>query len=110
MQLETEEPSHGTLSPGGYPFEYPMYVNALVLADTQRSAVHETYTRALSSQHFLHKQREWEGHLLLQFNKTVIGDQTAEEVPPVHTDILKIEVLEAAVAGGMEHNQYGHYL
>lgn len=46
MELETEEPPHGTLAPLRYALEYLMDMYPLVLAYTQRGAVHETYASA----------------------------------------------------------------
>jgi hypothetical protein len=53
MQFETEEPSHGTLTPLGYTLEYFMDMYPLIPAYPQRSAVHETDACAFSQQHFL---------------------------------------------------------
>lgn len=46
MQLESKEPSHGTLASLGYTFEYFMNADPWVPAYSQRCAVYETYACA----------------------------------------------------------------
>ncbi len=55
VQLESEEPSHGTLAPLCNTLESLLNVNPLIPAYSQRSAVHETYACAFSKQHLLDK-------------------------------------------------------
>ncbi len=110
MKLETEEPAHGTLSPGGNALEHLVHMYALVLADTQGRAVHEADACTLSTEHFLHEECEGKGYILLQLHETVVGYQFAEEMAAVFADFTEIEMLEAAVARTVGHNQDGHNL
>ena len=48
--------------------------------------------------------------LLLQLNEAVVGHQPAEEMALVIADFMEIEMLEAAVARTVEHDQNCHHL
>ena len=72
VQLEAEEPAHGTLAPLGDSLEDRVYVDSLVLAYTEWCAVNETDARTLAKQHLLDKQRQGNCHITLQLHKTVV--------------------------------------
>ena len=110
MQLEAEEPSHGALPSGGNSPEHLMHVDALVLADAQRSTVHETDAGTLPAKHLLYKECKWECHVLFQFHEAVVGNQPPEEMTAMVADLMEVEVLEAAITRTVEHNQNGHDL
>ena len=72
VQLETEEPAHRALSPGGYTFEDLVYMYPLIPAHAQGCAVHKVDARTLATKNLLDKQSQWKCRLLLQFHETVI--------------------------------------
>lgn len=98
VQLEAEEPSHGTLASLSYAPEGLMDVNSLVPAHTQRCAVHETDACAFSKQRLLDEQRQRDGNLFLKFHKTVVRDNPWEEMAKMFADFLQIEMLQTAIA------------
>ena len=110
MKLETEEPAHGALPSLGNALEYLVDVYALVLAHTQRRAVHEADTGAFAQEHFLDKDGERYSSLLLQLYEAVVGDNLREQVAQVHTDLIQIEMLQASIAGIVEQYHNGHNL
>ena len=78
MQFEAKEPSHGTFASFSYTLEYFMNMYPLVLAYSQRSAVYETYARALSKQYLFDEQCQRAGHFFFKFHKTVVGNNLRE--------------------------------
>ncbi len=65
-----------------------MYVDALVLADPQRSAVNETDACTLAQQHPLDEQGKRNGHLFLQFHETIVGNQLWKQVTQMLGNML----------------------
>ncbi len=98
VQLEAEEPSHGTLASLGYALEGLMNVNPQVPAYSQGSAVHETDAYAFSKQRLFDEQRQRESHLFLKFHETAVRDNPREEMAKVLADLLQIEMLQTAIA------------
>lgn len=42
-------------------------------------------------------------HFLLYLNKTVVGDDLGKQMPEINAYLILIEMLQAAIAGGVEH-------
>ena len=72
MQLETKEPSHGTLASLRNAPKHFMDMYPLVPAYSKGSAVHETYARAFPEQHLLDEQSQRYGGFLFKLHKSVI--------------------------------------
>ena len=72
VQLESEEPAHGALSPLRNTLERLVYMDALVLAYPQRCAVNEADACTFAQQHLLDKQGKRDGYLFLQFHETIL--------------------------------------
>ena len=72
MQLEAEEPSHGTFAALCYTLEDLVDVYPLVLAHPERGAVNETDSGTLAQQDFLDEDGQWNGNLLFQFYESVV--------------------------------------
>ena len=60
-----------------------VYMGTLLLADSQRSAVHEADARTLAQQYFLDEQCQRDGNFLLLLHEAVIGHQMWEEVEKI---------------------------
>lgn len=71
VQLESEEPAHGTLTPLRNTLERLVYMDALVLAYPQRCAVNEADACTFAQQHLLDEQGKRDGYLILQFHETI---------------------------------------
>ena len=110
MKFEAEEPSHGAFAPLGYSLESLVYVYTLVTAYPKRCAVYKTDSRALTQKNLLDKYGQRYGHLMLKFDKAVIGDYLWEQMPQVLTYMLQVKMLQAAIARTMEQNHDNHYL
>ena len=110
MKFEAEEPSHGAFAPLGYALESLVYVYTLVTAYPKRCAVYKTDSRALTQKNLLDKYGQRYGHLMLKFDKAVIGDYLWEQMPQVLTYMLQVKMLQAAIARTMEQNHDNHYL
>ena len=93
MKFEAEEPSHGAFASLGYSFESLVYVYTLVAAYPKWCAVHKADSRALALKHLLIKYCQRFGHLMLKFDKTVIGDYFGEQMPQVLTHMLQVKIL-----------------
>ena len=78
VELEAEEPAHRALPSLGDALEDLVNVYALVLAHTQRRAVHETDASAFAQKHPLDKDNKWDDCLLLQFHEAVVRDNLRE--------------------------------
>ena len=94
----------------GYSLESLMYVYTLVAAYPKRCAVHEAYSRALAQKHLLNKYCQRYGHLMLKFDKTVIGNYFGEQMHQVLTYMLQVKMPQAPIARTMEQNHDNHYL
>ena len=108
VQFETVEPAHRALSPLGDPPEHLVEMNALVPADAQRGAVHETDARADAHAAPLHEQDERNGDFPFQLDETIIGDRTGKQVTHVLAYFIQIKVLQAFVSTQVKqyHDRY----
>jgi len=108
VQLEPEEPAHGALPPLDNALERLVDVDSLISAYPERSAVYEADARSLSQQYLLDEQCKGNGHILLQFNKPVVGYQLGEQMPQMLRHMLQIEMLQTAIPGTMKqyHDQH----
>ncbi|GJG29906.1 hypothetical protein PRBRB14_07850 [Hallella multisaccharivorax DSM 17128] len=92
------------------PLESLVYVYTLVAAYPKRCAVHKADSRALAQKYFLDKYGQRYGHLVLKFDKVVMGDYFWEQMPQVLAYMLQVKMLQAAVTRTMEQNHDNHYL
>ena len=104
VQLESEEPSHGTPSTLGKPFKCLMNQDSLVTTYTQGSGVDKTDAGTGSQQDFFDENGQWKQHFLLQFYETVIGHQTWKQMFQMFTHIFLVVMLEAAKTTGVEQD------
>ena len=109
VQLESEEPAHGTLTPLRNTLERLVYMDALVLAYPQRCAVNEADACTFAQQHLLDEQGKRDGYLILQFHETIVGNQLRKQMAQMLGNMLQIEMLQTAVAGTMKQNQNYHH-
>src|SRR5574344_2215119 len=108
MQLESEEPAHGAFPSLGNDLEHPVNVYSLVPAAAKRCAVNKTDACAFAQQDLFDKQSQWDCNFLFQFYKTVVRDYLGKQMTQVPAHLLKIEMLQAAIARIVKeyHNQH----
>ena len=66
-----KEPSHGAFAPLYNALEHLVDMYPLVLAYTQKGAVHKADTCTLALENLLDDHYQWDGNLTFQFNETV---------------------------------------
>ena len=98
MELEAIEPAHGALPSLSDTLEYLVDVYALVLAHTQRRAIHEADTSAFPQEHLLDEDNQRNSDGALQLHEAIVGDHVREKMAKVLADVFHIEMLQAAVA------------
>ena len=108
MQLEPEEPAHGTLPLMGNALERLVDVDTLIPAYPERSAVYEADTRILAQQYLLDEQCKGYSHLLLQLDKPVVGYQLGEQMPEMFRHMLQIIMFLATESKGVEQDEDHH--
>ena len=110
VEFESKEPSHGAFASLRNPLESLVDVDALVLADPQRRAIHETDASTFAKQHLLDEQGKRNGNIFLLLHKTVVGNKFWEQVTQVLRNMLHIEMLQAAIAGIVKEDDDNHHL
>ena len=71
VKLESKEPAHGAFAPLCDALECLVHMDPLILAYTQRGAVHKADTCTLAQENLLDEHYQWDGNLTFQFNETV---------------------------------------
>ena len=102
MKFEAEEPSHGAFASLGYSLESLVYVYTLVTAYPKRCAVYKTDSRALTQKNLLDKYGQRYGHIMLKFDKAVIGDCLWERMASEKDRLEDIRQLLDSTAEGQE--------
>lgn len=97
VELESEEPSHRALAFLGDTLESLMNMNTMILAYPKRSTVHEADTCTIAKQHLHNEKGKRNGHIFLQFHKTVVGNKFREQVTQVLRDMLQIEMSDEPI-------------
>lgn len=110
MQLESIEPSHGTLALGRPALHRLVHVHPLNVTRHQRCGVYDGNARALAQGAGLKEQQQVKGHLCLPLHKTVVGDCMGKFFLHVLADVAEVEGLEVAEMHGVEQHQYRHHL
>ncbi len=110
VQLEAVEPAHRTLAALRQTAEGLVRQYPLAAARLQRRAVNEGYACASAQQELLDEHRHRQPYGTLQLHEPVVRHSLREQVIALPADVLDVEVLQAAVAGAVEHYDYHHYL
>ena len=110
MQLEAEEPAHGTLAPCGKALECPVHMYPLIAAYSQRCRVHKADSGTFSKQNLLYEDNHGYDYLLLKFYESIVGYCFWKKMFHVPAYVLYVEMLQAAEAGIVEQDHYNHYL
>uniref|UniRef100_A0AB33J4K3 Uncharacterized protein n=1 Tax=Prevotella sp. GTC17254 TaxID=3236794 RepID=A0AB33J4K3_9BACT len=85
-----------------------MNVYSLVPADAKWSAVNKADACAFAQENLLDKQSQWDGDFPFQFYKAVVRDYLGKQMAQVPAHLLKIEMLQAAIARIMEEDHDKH--
>lgn len=72
--MKLKKTSNGAFCPSSYSLERLVYVYTLVVAYPKRCAVHKADSSALAKKYLLDKYGQRYGHIILKFDKVVIGD------------------------------------
>ena len=110
MQLESVEPSHGTLALGCPAPHRLVHVHPLDVTRHQRRGVYDGNASTLAQGAGLKEQQQVEGHLCLPLNETVVRDRMRKFLLHVLADIAEVEGLQVAEVPGVEQYQYRHHL
>src|SRR5262245_44489182 len=84
-----------------------MRFDAQVVADLERGRVNEGEARA-AAEAGGEKGRQWQQGLGFQLDKAGIAEPVGKGAGEMVTDIVKVEHLESAKAGGLKENEQGH--
>ena len=91
VQFESVEPAHRALPILGESPEYPVAVDVLVPAHPQRGAGHEVDVRTRSHAALPNEQDEGDGHLALQFDESVVGNNVREQVSHILACLVHVK-------------------
>lgn len=97
VKLESKEPAHGAFAPLCDALECLVHMDPLILAYTQRGAVHKADTCTLAQENLLDEHYQWDGNLTFQFNETVVGNHFWKQMAHVLAYLFEIEMLQAAI-------------
>ena len=97
VKLESKEPAHGAFAPLCDALECLVHMDPLILAYTQRGAVHKADACTLAQENLLDEHYQWDGNLTFQFNETVVGNHFWKQMAHVLAYLFEIEMLQAAI-------------
>ena len=97
VKLESKEPTHGAFASLCDALECLANMNPLILAYTQRGAVHKADACTLSQENLLDEHYQWDGNLTFQFNETVVGYHFWKQMDHVLAYLFEIKMFQAAI-------------
>ena len=74
-----------------------VHMDPLILAYTQRGAVHKADACTLAQENLLDEHYQWDGNLTFQLNETVVGYHLRKQMAHVLAYLFEIEMLQAAI-------------